>query len=64
MMHRFPDMFTNVGVAASGGVVAALIVGVSILPTIFIQWRGDRWRGAGKDISAMDQEQTVESKKV
>ena len=56
-------MFTSVGVAASSGVVAALIVGVSILPTIFIQWRGDRYRTVGKNVSATDQEQTVESKK-
>jgi hypothetical protein len=56
-------MFTNVGVAASSGVVAALIVGVSILPTLFIQWRGDRYRGTGKNIPA-DQEQAVEPKKV
>ena len=56
-------MFTSVGVAASSGVVAALIVGVSILPTIFIQWRGDRYRAVGKNVSATDQEQTVESKK-
>jgi len=44
-MCRFPDMFTSVGVAASAGVAAALIVGVSILPTMLIQWRGQRWRG-------------------
>jgi hypothetical protein len=39
-------MFTSVGVAASSGVVAALIVGVSILPTMLVQWRGQKWRGA------------------
>jgi hypothetical protein len=37
-------MFTNVGVAASAGVCAALIVGVSIFPTILVQWRGKYWR--------------------
>jgi hypothetical protein len=58
-------MFTSVGVAASSGVAAALIVGVSILPTLFIQWRGERYRSTGKNISANDQEQAVvEPKKV
>jgi hypothetical protein len=32
-------MFTSVGVAASAAVAAALIVGVSILPTMLLQWR-------------------------
>jgi hypothetical protein len=38
-------MFTSVGVAASAGVVTALIVGVSISPTMLVQWRGQKWRG-------------------
>jgi hypothetical protein len=42
--YRFPDMFTSVGVAASAAVAAALIVGVSILPTMLLQWRGQLWR--------------------
>jgi hypothetical protein len=56
----FPPMFTSVGVAASGGVAAALIIGVSIFPTMVIQWRGDRWRG-GKNRETVDTEQAVES---
>ncbi|RDL29811.1 Uncharacterized protein BP5553_10676 [Venustampulla echinocandica] len=40
----FPAMFENVGVAASAGVVTALIVGVSILPTMLVQWRGPPFR--------------------
>ncbi|OCL03718.1 MFS transporter [Glonium stellatum] len=40
----FPSMFTNVGLAGSAGVATALMVGVSILPTIFLQWRGKLWR--------------------
>ncbi|KAM3080526.1 hypothetical protein ACMFMG_005472 [Clarireedia jacksonii] len=40
----FPYMFTSVGVAASAGVAAALIVGVSIFSTIIIQFMGKRWR--------------------
>jgi hypothetical protein len=55
-------MFINVGVAASAGVAAALIVGVSIFPTMFIQWRGNRLRGEAKNIAALDQEQAVKSK--
>ncbi|KAL1968706.1 hypothetical protein VTN77DRAFT_1532 [Rasamsonia byssochlamydoides] len=42
----FPDMFTNVGVANSSGVATALIVGVSVIPTLLLQWRGQTWRGA------------------
>lgn len=41
---RIPDMFTNVGVANSAGVVSALIIGVSIFPTIFLQFRGEKMR--------------------
>ena len=37
-------MFTSVGVAASAGVATALIVGVSIVPTMLVQWRGSPWR--------------------
>jgi hypothetical protein len=44
-------MFTNIGIAASGGVAAALIIGVSIFPTMLVQWRGDRWRGQEKEIA-------------
>lgn len=42
-------MFENVGVAASAGVAAALIVGVSILPTIVVQWRGPSFRKNGNE---------------
>ena len=41
---RFPSMFDNVGVANSAGVVVALLVGVGIIPTVLLQWRGQRWR--------------------
>jgi hypothetical protein len=37
-------MFTSVGVAASAAVAAAVIVGVSILPTMLLQWWGQLWR--------------------
>jgi hypothetical protein len=50
---RFPDMFTSVGVAASAGVAAALIIGVSIFPTMFIQWRGQKLRGLVESDSDM-----------
>ncbi|KAN0102257.1 MFS general substrate transporter [Hyaloscypha variabilis] len=49
----FPDMFTSVGVAASAGVAAALIIGVSIFPTMFIQWRGQKLRGLVESDSDM-----------
>jgi hypothetical protein len=41
-------MFNNVGVAKSAGVAAALLVGVSLLPTMLLQWRGQAWRRTGK----------------
>lgn len=63
IFYRFPDMFTNVGVAASAGVAAALMIGVSILPTMFIQWRGARMRGKRKSPAIQDQEQAVKSAK-
>ena len=40
----FPSMFVHVGVANSAGVTTALIMGVSFIPTIFLQWQGARWR--------------------
>ncbi|KIN02726.1 hypothetical protein OIDMADRAFT_27229 [Oidiodendron maius Zn] len=59
----FPPMFTNVGVAASGGVVAALIIGVSIFPTILVQWQGHKWRGEERDIAALDHDQATDQSK-
>ncbi|KAL2868717.1 putative MFS transporter [Aspergillus lucknowensis] len=40
----FPDMFEHVGVAASAGVCVALMVGASVFPTIFLQWKGRSFR--------------------
>ncbi|KAE8152438.1 major facilitator superfamily domain-containing protein [Aspergillus avenaceus] len=40
----FPPMFETVGVAASSGVGCALIVGVSVIPTLCLQWMGRNWR--------------------
>lgn len=37
-------MFETVGVAASSGVGVALMVGVSVIPTLFLQWMGRTWR--------------------
>lgn len=39
-------MFEAVGVAASSGVGCALIVGVSVIPTIILHWMGRAWRPA------------------
>jgi hypothetical protein len=36
----FPDMFTNLGLRGSAGLMVGIIVVVSILPTVFIQWKG------------------------
>lgn len=37
-------MFESVGIAASSGVGVALIVGVSVVPTIFLHQKGRVWR--------------------
>lgn len=39
-------MFAKVGIAANSGVGVALIVGVSVIPTCFLHWRGRLWRKA------------------
>ncbi|PWY67910.1 MFS general substrate transporter [Aspergillus heteromorphus CBS 117.55] len=44
----FPDMFDSVGIANSSGVVTALIMGASFIPTVVLQWQGRKWR---KDVS-------------
>ncbi|KAJ5316379.1 hypothetical protein N7476_006686 [Penicillium atrosanguineum] len=43
MSTRFTSMFDSVGIAASSGVVAALIMGASFFPTLFLQFQGKRW---------------------
>lgn len=52
-------MFTSVGVGASSGVAAALIVGVSVFPTILVQCFGDKWRLRGLGIRADETEEAV-----
>ncbi|RAH67030.1 putative MFS transporter [Aspergillus aculeatinus CBS 121060] len=42
----FPSMFEHVGVAASAGVCAALIMGVSFIPIALVHWQGRSWRPA------------------
>lgn len=37
-------MFANVGVATSAAVVCGLIAGVSVIPTIYLQYRGKHHR--------------------
>ena len=36
----FPDMFANVGLSGSAGLMVGIIVVVAVLPIIFIQWKG------------------------
>ncbi|KAJ5267632.1 Major facilitator superfamily domain general substrate transporter [Penicillium angulare] len=40
----FPYMFDNVGIAPSAGIVSAMIVVASVIPTIFLHWRGKSMR--------------------
>lgn len=37
-------MFTNLGLSKSAAVAAALLIGVSIIPTLIVQFMGKRWR--------------------
>lgn len=37
-------MFDGVGLSNSSAIVAALIVMLSIVPTVLLQWRGQAWR--------------------
>ncbi|KAM0545775.1 hypothetical protein ACHAPJ_011199 [Fusarium lateritium] len=46
--QMFPPMFTSVGVAASNGIAAGLIVVVGVLPTMVIQWHGKSRPGQEK----------------
>lgn len=39
-------MFTNVGIANSAGVCVALLVGVSVIPTLALQLKGQALRGS------------------
>ena len=37
-------MFTNVGWGGGAGIAVALMVTVSVIPTLLLQWRGASWR--------------------
>lgn len=37
-------MIQDIGLLNSAAVVTALIVGVSMLPTMLLQWKGGAWR--------------------
>ncbi|KAJ5230768.1 hypothetical protein N7489_011476 [Penicillium chrysogenum] len=45
----FTSMFESVGIANSSGVVTALIVGASFIPTMLLHWKGNRWHGKNTD---------------
>jgi hypothetical protein len=40
----FPQMLSTVGLSPSAGIITALMVCFSVLPAIFLQWRGRRSR--------------------
>ncbi len=40
----FSEMIQEVGLKASAGIATGMIVGVSMIPTAVVQWRGGRWR--------------------
>ncbi|KAF7716597.1 MFS-type Multidrug transporter [Penicillium ucsense] len=39
----FTSMFESVGIANSSGIVAALLMACSFLPTVYLQWQGKRF---------------------
>lgn len=40
----FPEMIAKTGFGASAGIASAMMVAVSIVPTVIVQWRGRYWR--------------------
>lgn len=40
----FPYMFENVGVAPSSGIASGMIIVVSVIPTLYLHWRGRHLR--------------------
>lgn len=41
-------MFTGAGLRGSAGITAGLIVVLSLLPTILLQWKGQSWTRSRK----------------
>jgi hypothetical protein len=37
-------MFEEVGLRASAGIVTVLMIVVAVIPTILLQWKGNKWR--------------------
>ncbi|KAI5308391.1 hypothetical protein KEM55_005842 [Ascosphaera atra] len=40
----FPDMFANLGLRGSGGLMVGIVVAAALIPTMFIQWKGKSLR--------------------
>ncbi|KAJ4397821.1 hypothetical protein N0V93_002058 [Gnomoniopsis smithogilvyi] len=40
----FPSMFSSVGLSNSSAIVAGLVIGLSIIPTVVLQFKGHTWR--------------------
>ncbi|KAK9451826.1 mfs transporter [Limtongia smithiae] len=40
----FPEMLANIGLSRSCGIPVAMIVGVSVIPTMYLQWKGRSMR--------------------
>ncbi|KAJ5404437.1 hypothetical protein N7509_004308 [Penicillium cosmopolitanum] len=45
----FTSLFDSVGIAASAGVAAALIMGASFFPTVYLQLQGKKWHARNTD---------------
>lgn len=44
MFIRFPQLLAIAGYRQSAGIATGMIVAVSIIPILIIQWKGRSWR--------------------
>lgn len=42
-------MFTGAGLRGSAGIVTGLIIVLSLLPTVLLQWKGQAWTRSRRD---------------
>ncbi|KAE8447004.1 hypothetical protein EG329_011138 [Mollisiaceae sp. DMI_Dod_QoI] len=54
----FPDMFSSLGLSGSAGLMVGIIIVFSVLPTIFIQWKGRQIKERRSE-NELDQVRTI-----
>jgi len=50
----FPAMFESVGISGSAGIAAGLLTSCSILPVLFVQWRGAKLRRVARKTEGVE----------